>query len=214
MASKDSPATFKGGVSGFTVCTGTHPRRSSISNFPKEVEQAVLDTVTWFKDHAKPLVLEKIKGATSADMMKVEKIADKFPSALSQLLKCHNGGMYFGQHCLFSTTEIIQCGEKSAKMSSRWKEIWIPFAGDVDGNLMLIDADGEVREWDPDTESLSKESLAPSFPTYLEDYRNKLCSGRMEYIEDVGVVEAVGCTSPARRTNEKSSPQFQKSSSK
>jgi len=195
------------------VETDSHPRRSSISHYPKEVEQAVLDVVTWFKEHARPLALEKIEGASDADLMKVEKIADNFPSALSKLLRCLNGGIYFGQCCLFSTKEIIEWGEKCAKMSSKWNESWIPIATDVDGNLILIDAEGAVREWDADAELLSKELIAASFATYLEDYRNKLLSGHMEYIEDVGIVEAVS-TSPAKRTNERTSPTFKNASSK
>ena len=93
---------------------------------------------------------------------------------------------------MLSAKEMISTSERSAKMSDNWGKDWIPFAEDVDENLLLIDSAGKVKIWDPEAEELELECLGSSFATYLEKFRNRLCAGHMEYIEEVGVVQSCG----------------------
>ena len=93
----------------------------------------------------------------------------------------------------------MEKSERCLKIFESWNENWIPFAEDVDENLLVIDLKGKVRSWDSDEEAFEKDIVAKSFATFLEDYRNKLCSGRMEFIEEIGVVECTS-TSPAKHS--------------
>ena len=94
---------------------------------------------------------------------------------------------------------MVARSEKASKVSDSWKENWLPIGADVDDNLLVLDEKGRVREWDNDDESLSIARDAESYGTYLEHFRDKLCSGRMEYIAELGVVECMN-TSPAKRS--------------
>lgn len=50
-----SPAPFK-----ISVDLGTNPRSQSISHYPLEVEQVVLDISQWLKEHAAADALDKV----------------------------------------------------------------------------------------------------------------------------------------------------------
>ena len=64
----------------------------------------------------------------------------------------------------------------------------IPFCGDINSGLLLINGNtGEVIEWDED-DGLG-DIVAASFSRYLEDYRNSLLGGQMEFLGDCGVIE-------------------------
>jgi hypothetical protein len=72
--------------------------------------------------------------------------------------------------------------------SSRlWKGRFLPFCGDENSLLLIDTANGRVHEWDSD-DGIG-DPIAPSFSAYLEDYRNGLLEGHMEFLSGVGVVE-------------------------
>lgn len=181
------------------VESDTHPRKFSISHYPDELDQCFLDIFAWFQDHAEALDIKKIRGADSEDIKALKKaFSGSIPLPMITLLKSHDGGIYFEEFEGLSATAILRKSERCAKMFDDWREDWIPFAEDVDENLLVVDSKGKVRSWDTDEEIFEKDTVAKSFATFLEDYRNKLCSGRMEFIEEVGVVE---CTSsPVKHT--------------
>lgn len=189
-------------MSTFTVTNGTHPRTQSISHYPEEIDQVFLDIDTWFKTHASGLSIEKCGGADSGDLKDLRAAFEDFPSTLVTLLKMHDGGIYFGEYEMLGAQSMLKTSKASSKASAEWSKDWIPIAADVDENLLIIDSKGKVREWDPDGERVEKGSLGSSFATYLETYRDKLCSGHMEFIEDVGCVET--CVTPARHAGSSS----------
>jgi hypothetical protein len=53
--------------------------------------------------------------------------------------------------------------------------------------LVINTRNGEVVEWD--REDGVGDVVAHSFTSYVEDYRNSLLGGHMEYLNDVGVIE-------------------------
>jgi hypothetical protein len=67
----------------------------------------------------------------------------------------------------------------------------IPFAKDVDGNMMVVNTESGEAVFEYDDDGLGSE-ICPSFTAYIEKYRNDLLSGKFEYIEDCGVVEKMG----------------------
>ena len=136
--------------------------------------------------------LKDADGVSRKHMERFKDAFDEIPLTLIKLLKLYDGGIYFDESKMLSAKEMISTSERSSKMSEEWGKDWIPFAEDVDENLLLIDSKGKVRIWDPESEELEKECLGSSFATYLEKFRNRLCSGHMEYIEEVGVVESCG----------------------
>ena len=73
--------------------------------------------------------------------------------------------------------------------SKKWATGMVPFAGDaVNGLLVINSSSGEVVEWDR-KEGLV-DSVAASFSSFLESYRDELLGGRMEFLDDSsGVVE-------------------------
>lgn len=71
---------------------------------------------------------------------------------------------------------------------SGWKSSFIPFAVDVDGNALIIDVTSKNGVYSF-TDDGKGPSLASTLSVYLEEYRNRLLSGRFEFIEDVGLVE-------------------------
>lgn len=170
------------------VDEGNHPRRGSITKYPKEIEQVFLDIRCWYDENAKDL-MEDIQGASKKRIESFKDAFDEIPMTLIKLLKIFDGGIYFDESKMLSIKEMIATSESSSKLSDSWKADWIPFAEDVDENLLLIDSKGKVRIWDPEEEKLEKECLGSSFATFLEKFRNRLCSGHVEFIEEVGIVE-------------------------
>ena len=79
---------------------------------------------------------------------------DEIPLTLIKLLKLYDGGIYFDESKMLSAKEMVSTSERSSKMSEEWGKDWIPFAEDVDENLLLIDSKGKVRIWDPESEEL------------------------------------------------------------
>lgn len=67
----------------------------------------------------------------------------------------------------------------------------IPFARDLDDNMLVIDSTGAVREW---SEADGGDVVSKSLPSFLEKFRNDLLSGHYEYVEEIGVVEKAGAS--------------------
>lgn len=68
----------------------------------------------------------------------------------------------------------------------------IPFARDLDDNMLVVDGRGAVCEWSEG----AGEMVAKSLPTFLEKFRNDLLSGHYEFVEELGVVERAGSRVP------------------
>jgi len=105
---------------------------------------------------------------------------------------------------------------KSYRDSDTWSPRLVPFAKEqYEDNFLVLEfpaaagpggsvdpSAAVVKEWCPDDGLTDGEGPAPSAATYLEQYRDKLCSGRFEYVEDVGLVERMA-TSPKKKTSHK-----------
>ena len=74
-------------------------------------------------------------------------------------------------------------------------EKMLPIAADIDGEYLVLGGDGELYTWDPEDEELGP-SIAQSFASHLEQFRNLLLSNKYEWIDDCGLVEI--STSPKR----------------
>ncbi|GLD98636.1 hypothetical protein PINS_up007353 [Pythium insidiosum] len=143
------------------------------------------DIVNWFERKADIAS----KGEKRANIEALEKeLGRPLPDALRGLLSKQSGGLWFDEYKSLSADDIARTAE-SLSRASGWKSSFVPFAADADGNALVTDAatakcavfafgdDGRGRD------------LAPSLSTYLEEYRNRLLSGRFDFVEDVGLVE-------------------------
>ncbi len=156
-----------------------------------EVVQCTLDIKSWFaRTSCKKFMVE---GATSVDFQRLEKTIDtELPSALKAVLSEINGGIYFMDKKQMSTNQIADCFSR-IEGSRQWKNGLVPFAGEDDSLLVIDTKHGEVYEWDS-SDGLG-DMVAPSLEKYLEDYRNDILSRRVEFLEDVGVIEKMGVKS-------------------
>lgn len=156
-----------------------------------EVVQCTLDIKSWFARTAcKKLMVD---GATSVDFQRLEKTIDQeIPSSLKAVLSEINGGIYFMDKRQLNTSQIAECVSR-VENSRQWKAGLVPFAGDEDVLLVIDTRNHAVYEWDSG-EGLGAE-VAPSLEKYLEDYRNNMLSRKVEFLEDVGVVEKMGVKS-------------------
>ena len=68
------------------------------------------------------------------------------------------------------------------KKHQEWRNPYLPFAADIDGNMLVINTSTQtVHEWD---EELGLgECVGESFADFLEVYRNELLGSKLEYIE-------------------------------
>ncbi|CAM9367899.1 unnamed protein product, partial [Phaeothamnion confervicola] len=148
-----------------------------------EIDQACLDLQQFF-GHAPNPGLDFTQG-------EVEKLSKIFGTPLPGALLALMEGRccWFMEKRLLSAAEVLSHVERLERCKG-WCPAHIPFAADLDGNLLVTDSgDGwAVYEWE-DGAGCSNGALAPSFNSFVEEQRNQLLSGRYEYIEDVGVVE-------------------------
>lgn len=77
----------------------------------------------------------------------------------------------------------------AAEARGNWQPELIPFCGDDDTLYAINTKTGHVVEWEI-AEGLG-DTIAVSFSRYLEDYRNALLAGHMEYLSGIGVVESM-----------------------
>ena len=156
-----------------------------------EIRQCVLDAKSWFSRSG----WESVEGCTSADLQRLEKTIDfEIPPALAALLSEVNGGLWIMDKQSFGSRRIAEVyAEKES--SKKWKRDYVPFAGNDDlSALLLVDssvAGAAVYEWDSEEDCLG-DSVASSFGTFIETYRNDLLSGQFEYLDGCGVIEKIG----------------------
>jgi len=147
-----------------------------------ECDQCALDIKTYFKSHAPDLV-EDFPGAKSEDLQPLEKsVGMELPEAFTAMLNAMNGGFWYNEFRALSAVKIQGLYTKH-----------IPFASDPDDNLLVINEKTYAvheAEMDGDAVVLG-DSLYDSFEKFLENYRNQLLSGALEYVEDVGMCEKV-----------------------
>jgi hypothetical protein len=117
---------------------------------------------------------------------------DSILQGLEAVFAAQDGDLWFHESQALSTQAIVKLVRGDLKADRSWRRGLIPFARDVDDNLLVADAesDGAVYEWDSSSGLGSK--IAPSFSVYLEHYRDQLLSGHHEFIEEMGIVEKMG----------------------
>eukprot|EP00944_MAST-04C_sp_MAST-4C-sp1_P002291 g2291.t1 len=182
------------------VGTGNE-RKGSISAYPQEVKQCCTDVLAWM-DEKGPISLKDVAGCDS-ELLGV--IADKYvnemgggkglPQALSLLLENKDGGIPLYEYTMVATKKILNVLENSNPPESM-----LPIAMDVDGEYLVLGGDGELYTWDPDDGELGP-SIAQSFASHLEQFRDLLLSNKYEWIDDCGLVEI--STSPKRSQQKK-----------
>lgn len=149
-----------------------------------EINQCVFDIKSWFTRNNYTVDSK----ANSSDFQKLEKSIDtELPDALKILLSEANGGLYFMDKKLLSTSEILEYVMKFEK-SKDWKDGYIPFTSDGDTCLIINTRNDEIYEWECNDNYLG-DNVSISLNKYLEDYRNDLLSGHFEFLDDVGVIE-------------------------
>eukprot|EP00607_Mallomonas_marina_P009068 CAMPEP_0182418202 /NCGR_PEP_ID=MMETSP1167-20130531/2681_1 /TAXON_ID=2988 /ORGANISM="Mallomonas Sp, Strain CCMP3275" /LENGTH=180 /DNA_ID=CAMNT_0024592289 /DNA_START=37 /DNA_END=579 /DNA_ORIENTATION=+ len=150
-----------------------------------EIRQCALDIKSWF-ERSSP-ALKNIPGAEPSDFQRMDKaLESSAPEALEILLSVVDGGIWFMEKKLLSVDKIIRLYGQ-LESSKLWRPELIPFCGDASDMLVIDALTGEVLEWD-DQEGLG-ELMAVSFSGYLEDYRNDLLEGNMDFLDECGVVE-------------------------
>jgi hypothetical protein len=207
MSSKEGKSSggSSSSSSSIEVMQGTgNQRQGSISSFPREVEQCVLDITSWYKTQSersgdvRNVYGESLGlcGVGESDWKVLDSLYDSqaFPDSLRMLLtKCH-GQLYLYE---FQLLTIDQVCSKSEKYELRRKN-WFPVGQDIDETVLMIDLkSGCVFSCDLE-EPEEREELARSFGSYLEGLRDKLLAHKLEFIEDSGLVEVVGGQSPTR----------------
>ena len=177
------------------VGTG-YERKGSISGYPQEVKQCCTDVFSWFEEKGP----DALKDASGCDSEMLETIADKYvnemdggkglPQALSLLLENKDGGIPLYEYTMIGAKEILRVLKEDSP-----PEKMLPIAADIDGEYLVLGGDGELYTWDPEDEELGP-SIAQSFASHLEQFRNLLLSNKYEWIDDCGLVEI--STSPKR----------------
>lgn len=105
------------------------------------------------------------------------------------MYKKQNGnGLYFDEYAMLSGDELLSKQDGVYGKWDCWKSDYIAFAGDVDDNIVMIDTSDEDAIYECCDDGKGK-LLADSFSEYLEKYRNRLLSGKFEFVEDTGVIE-------------------------
>ena len=99
--------------------------------------------------------------------------------------------------CLYVISQRIVQLSSELGASRKWQgENFIPFCGDESGLLAINASTGEVTEWD--SSDGYGDCISGSFPGFLENFRDSLLAGRVEYLDGIGVVEKVSAA-PRRK---------------
>jgi hypothetical protein len=203
MSSKEGKSS--GGGSSIEVMRGTgNERQGSISSFPREVEQCVLDITSWYERQAerggdvRNVYGEslRLQGVTEQGWKQLSIIYDSqdLSDSLRMLLTKCEGLLYLYEFKLLTMDEI--CSKAGQHELARRK--WFPVGMDIDETILMVDlTNGDIFSCDLE-EPDEREELARSFGSYLEGLREKLLAHQLEFIEDSGLVEVVGGQSPTR----------------
>uniref|UniRef100_A0A7S2V2L4 Knr4/Smi1-like domain-containing protein n=1 Tax=Fibrocapsa japonica TaxID=94617 RepID=A0A7S2V2L4_9STRA len=164
-----------------TVAEEGNRRKGSIST--AEIEQCVLDIVTWFRGNTP--CLEQAEPVESSEIQQMEKTLDaELPEGLALLFQQTNQGIWFYEKSLMNVQAIMKNAQDIG-------DGLLPIAKDVDDNFLVVDTNSPraaLYEWDADSGKGS--CVATSFNAFLELFRNNLLSGKYEFIDDTGIVES------------------------
>ena len=154
-----------------------------------EVDQCVTDIKAWLQRSG--LKCDENDQASTLDIQKLEKSIDlQIPQTLQSILKIANGGIYFFDKELLSTSQIAGI-YSSMEDSKQWKASLLPFAGD-ESAMLVVDCSskgGRVLEWDCDDGLGDVVDCGNTVASYIENYRNLILAGSCEFIKGCGVVE-------------------------
>ena len=132
-----------------------------------------------------------ISGADPAELQGFEKQYCELPDGLYQLYsECDGGALWF-----YEKQAIPFQGVAKVMSEDSCPTGCVPFASDIDGEMLLVASADGVYELD--VESGDKEKLAGSFKAYLEAFEKDILSNKFEFIEDLGVTENMGGSRPA-----------------
>ena len=204
MSSKEGKSSG-GNSSSIEVMRGTgNERHGSISGFPREVEQCVLDITSWYERQAERSGDVRnaygeslsLQGVTEQGFKQLSSIYDShdLSDSLRMLFTKCEGLLYLYEFKLLTVNEICSKAEQHELVRKKW----FPVGMDIDETILMIDlTSGDIFSCDLE-EPDEKEELARSFGSYLEGLREKLLAHQLEFIEDSGLVEIVGGQSPSR----------------
>lgn len=163
----------------FSVDKG-NSRGSQISS--EEIDQAVRDILAWLQSH----VTNFSPPGPSDRISELQNPA----LALVKLLQRHDGGIQLTETFVtLPITEILDAIEVG-QVSIYWKNSYIPFARNIEGEFLVVDGDNEVFQWNLDVGIV--EQVGESLGLYLENLRNGMLSRKYQYLdEDCGLVESV-----------------------
>ena len=157
---------------GITVAEEGNRRRGDMDT--DEVAQCAKDIAGFFNAAQ--------GGASAESLQRMCKAAGEC-AALEAMLRVADGGIWYYEARALSAEEIV---DRAAALG---KDGVVPFAADLDDNLLVVLPSGAVAEWDEDGEG---ETVSPSFSEYLEAYSKNLLSGRWEFVDECGVMEKMG----------------------
>ncbi|POM78197.1 Hypothetical protein PHPALM_4299 [Phytophthora palmivora] len=165
-------------MSGVQVVADGNPRQGGMD--VDERDQCIRDIVSWFQRKAD---LELV-GEKNAHIEALEKtLGMEIPEELRSLLTTQSGGIWFDDY-----KDIINKVETLGSVRG-WDSSFIPFAANVDGGALVTDTNSRNAVFEFNEDGKGDRPLAPSLLEYLEKYRNRLLSGKFDYVEDVGLVE-------------------------
>mmetsp|Transcript_28816 Transcript_28816/g.66585 ORF Transcript_28816/g.66585 Transcript_28816/m.66585 type:complete len:220 (+) Transcript_28816:38-697(+) len=170
-----------------------------------EEQTAARDIVSWFARNA--------PGLQKGECVREEALDEicarwNIPQSLVYLLDVAPH-IYYRQSKALSPDEVLETVTKCVENCSAevWSCNYVPFAADVDGNLLVLlvnsdlDSDDGVFDWDPDSGLGPRHSA--SFSEFLLTYRRQLSApsvntvggcataSGLEFIEEIGVVECM-----------------------
>ncbi|KAG7401825.1 hypothetical protein PHYBOEH_010288 [Phytophthora boehmeriae] len=193
-------------MSGVHVVADGNPRKGAMDE--DEGEQCIHDIVSWFQRKANlEKNAEKNAGTGSiigqrpvnehrvtlllhsVDIEALEKtLGMEIPGALRSLLTTQSGGIWFDEYKSLTADGIINTAETLASVKG-WDSALAPFAANVDGAALVTDAKSGDAVFEFSEDGKSDRPLAPTLWEYIEKYRNRLLSGKFDFVEDVGLVE-------------------------
>jgi hypothetical protein len=140
----------------------------------------VLDITTWFDKYSSES--KKDSEDVLAQIEMIEKAFDlTIPETLDILLhNKHHTEIWFMDKQSITGSMIF-------KFIQKYKMDCLPFCGNDEVGMLVLNSKGEVCEWDVDDGV--GDVVENSLNEYLEYYRNFLLDGHGEYIEDVGIIE-------------------------
>ncbi|KAL4110815.1 hypothetical protein PRIC1_002502 [Phytophthora ramorum] len=170
-------------MSGVQVVAEGNPRKGAMD--VDERDQCIRDIVSWFQRKADlESAVEK-----NADIEALEKtLGMEIPEELRSLLTTQSGGIWFDEYKSLSADDIINKAETLASVKG-WKSSLIPFAANVDGAALVTDTSSRNAVFEFGEDGKGDRLLAATLLEYLETYRNRLLSGKFDFVEDVGLVE-------------------------